>query len=140
LSPEARRVIALAERVTCTDYLFPNSRGGPLGKMAMRNLRVDRGPEARPYGVRSAAMNQPPLVAQTRKPVRWALTSGRRPGRYKDLRNERLAGLYMPLIPSLRLVACARISTPGRATRGSALRHSGRRSRRTAPGRKGRPA
>jgi integrase len=54
LSPEARRVIALAERVTCTDYLFPNSRGGPLDKMAMRNLLVSRGLEARPHGFRSS--------------------------------------------------------------------------------------
>ncbi|WP_275401717.1 tyrosine-type recombinase/integrase [Rhodosalinus halophilus] len=52
LSPEAQRVIALAERVTCTDYLFPNSRGGPLGKMAMRSLLVARGLEARPHGFR----------------------------------------------------------------------------------------
>jgi integrase len=54
LSPEARRVIARAERVTCTDYLFPNSRGGPLDKMAMRNLLVSRGLEARPHGFRSS--------------------------------------------------------------------------------------
>ena len=54
LSPEAQRVIALAQRVTCSDYLFPNSRGGPLATMSMRNLLVDRRLDARPHGFRSS--------------------------------------------------------------------------------------
>ncbi|MFP4450656.1 MAG: hypothetical protein ACLFP0_06985 [Rhodosalinus sp.] len=47
-------MIALAQRATCSDYLFPNSRGGPLATMAMRNLLVDRGLDARPHGFRSS--------------------------------------------------------------------------------------
>ncbi|GGA06319.1 tyrosine-type recombinase/integrase [Neptunicoccus cionae] len=53
LSNEALRVIDLARAIEQNGYLFPNSRGGPLNKMSMRNYMVERGLEARPHGFRS---------------------------------------------------------------------------------------
>jgi integrase len=54
LAPEARRVVDLSMAVERNGYLFPNSRGGPLNKMSMRNLMVARGLAARPHGFRSS--------------------------------------------------------------------------------------
>ncbi|WP_069301042.1 tyrosine-type recombinase/integrase [Neptunicoccus sediminis] len=53
LSGEALRVVDLARAIEQNGYLFPNSRGGPLNKMSMRNYMVEGGLEARPHGFRS---------------------------------------------------------------------------------------
>ncbi|TYB85078.1 integrase arm-type DNA-binding domain-containing protein [Oceaniovalibus sp. ACAM 378] len=53
LSMEALRVIELARAIEQGGYLYPNSRDGSLNKMAMRNLMVFRGLEARPHGFRA---------------------------------------------------------------------------------------
>ncbi|WP_375553867.1 tyrosine-type recombinase/integrase [Roseovarius mucosus] len=54
LSPEALNVIELAKKNERTGYLFPNSTGGPLNKMSMRNYLVDKKVPARPHGFRSS--------------------------------------------------------------------------------------
>lgn len=54
LSPGAKEVIACARRIAASDYLFCNSRGGPLNKMAMRNWILDQGIDAKPHGFRSS--------------------------------------------------------------------------------------
>lgn len=54
LCAEASRVIALAKAVERNGYLFPNTRGGALNKMALRSLMVERGMDARPHGFRTS--------------------------------------------------------------------------------------
>lgn len=54
LSYEARHVIELAKEQSQNGYLFPNAKGGPLNKMAMRNYLVDNDIPARPHGFRSS--------------------------------------------------------------------------------------
>ena len=54
LSAGAKEVIACARRISGSDYLFCNSRGGPLDKMAMRNWILDQGIDAKPHGFRSS--------------------------------------------------------------------------------------
>jgi integrase len=54
LSHEARHVIELAKPRSQNGYLFPNAKGGPLNKMAMRNYLVDNDIPARPHGFRSS--------------------------------------------------------------------------------------
>lgn len=54
LSHEARHVIELAKPYSRNGYLFPNAKGGPLNKMAMRNFLVDNDIPARPHGFRSS--------------------------------------------------------------------------------------
>ena len=53
LSPEALHVIDLAKSVQMNGYLFPNEDGGPLDKMAMRNLLTDWKIAGRPHGFRT---------------------------------------------------------------------------------------
>ncbi len=54
LSWEVSNVIELAKKREQNGYLLPNSRGGPLNKMAMRNYLVDKTIAARPHGFRSS--------------------------------------------------------------------------------------
>ncbi|HEY9037688.1 MAG TPA: integrase [Roseovarius sp.] len=54
LSWEVFNVIELAKRQEQNGYPLPNSRGGPLNKMAMRNYLVDKDVAARPHGFRAS--------------------------------------------------------------------------------------
>ncbi|MDD9725944.1 integrase arm-type DNA-binding domain-containing protein [Roseovarius sp. SK2] len=54
LSEEHLHVIELAKKHSRKGYLFPNAKGGPLNKMAMRNFLVDNNIPARPHGFRSS--------------------------------------------------------------------------------------
>jgi len=54
LNYEARHVIELAEPHSRNGYLFPNAKGGPLNKMAMRNFLADNDIPATPHGFRSS--------------------------------------------------------------------------------------
>jgi len=54
LSAEALHLVEDAKPVMRNGFLFPNSKGGALDKMAMRNLMVERGSSARPHGFRSS--------------------------------------------------------------------------------------
>lgn len=54
LSQEALNVFERARRYERDGHLFTNSRGGPIDKMAMRRLMVQRGLAARPHGFRSS--------------------------------------------------------------------------------------
>lgn len=54
LSREALHVIELAKAHQRNGYLFPNAKGGPLNKMAMRNYLVENSILARPHGFRTS--------------------------------------------------------------------------------------
>ncbi|MGK7654560.1 hypothetical protein ACSQ76_19785 [Roseovarius sp. B08] len=47
-------MIELAKKNSQNGYLFPNSTGGPLNKMGMRNFLVDNNIPARLQGFRSS--------------------------------------------------------------------------------------
>lgn len=47
-------MIALANAHERNGYLFPNAKGGPLNKMAMRNYLVENNIPARPHGFRTS--------------------------------------------------------------------------------------